>query len=248
MSGAAGGDARRVLLGWTLFGLSAGVSVAVMARAFDRPIDGWVFATPILSSCVWAALTPLAARLVRKFPLAPGRLLPGVLALVLAAPALVLVHEVLFQPLMVVAKVRSVEPALLWCNTRDNLRENFLRLLTVGWGLVAILHSVAIARREQAAALHTARLEAEVAEADLAIARAEVDPAFLLGTLDALGPLILRDGRAAEEVIVRLGDLLRRAYAGDDVGSPSRKEIVREIGRLAGGAGPALTAPRPAGS
>lgn len=243
-------DARNVLLAWTLFGLSGGASVGLMARTFDRPVDVWVFAGPIVAGWVWAALTPLASRLACRFPVRGERRAAGIAAFVLASPLLVVAHESLFQPLMVVLKLRSLDPVLLWCNTRQNLVENFFGLLLVGWGLLAVLHAVLSAREEQAAALRTARLEAEVAEATLAAARAEVDPAFFLGTLDGLGPLIRRDGRAAEEVIVRLGDLLRRAYAGEEPGGTSREEIVREIGRFAGGAIAAVTTapPRPAGS
>lgn len=239
-------DARLVLLGWTLFGLSGVARLVLLAHASDVPVDGWDIVTTMVATPVWVAVTPLAAWSVRRFPLGPDRKGRGLLALLLAGPLLVVVHQVLVQSVMVVVKLRTVEPVLLWSNTSRNLQNNFVRVLMVVWPLLAILHAAAATRREQAEALRTARLEAEVVETTLATARAEVDPAFLLGTLDSLGPLIRKDGRAAEEVIVRLGDLLRRAYAGDDAGSPSREEIVREIGRLSRGE---LTAPAsPAGS
>lgn len=95
-----------------------------------------------------------------------------------------------------------------------------------------MLHAVRFSREEAALALEAAQLEAEVTEATLAAARAEVDPAFLLGTLDALGPLILRDGRTAEEVVVRLGDLLRRSYQPEGTGGGTREEIALSIDRL----------------
>lgn len=225
-------DAAKVLLGWTLFGLSTGVSVSLMAFTFDRPQDLWVFGTPIVGAWVWAAMTPLVARLVRRHPLRGERRGLAAFVFVAASPLLVIAHEALFQPLMVILKLGSFDPIQLWCSTRDNLRENFLSLLTVGWGLLAVLHAVRFSREEAALALEAARLEAEVTEATLAAARAEVDPAFLLGTLDALGPLILRDGRTAEEVVVRLGDLLRRSYQPEGTGGGTREEIALSIDRL----------------
>ncbi len=224
-------EARLVFLGWGLFGLTGVVRLVLLTRAAERPVDVYGLLGTMLAALVWAVLTPLAAWVVRTFPLEPGRRARGVAALVVGGPLLTVAHELLFQPLVVILLNRSVEPLVIWTSASRNLQAYFVRVLMVAWPFLALLHAMATARRLQAAALGTARLEAEVVEAKLAATRAQVDPAFLLGTLDALGPLILRDGRSAEEVIVRLGDLLRRAYAGEDAGGPSREEIVREIGR-----------------
>lgn len=218
--------AGTVLLGWLLFGLTGVLRTALLSYAFDRPVGRWELLSSLVAALAWATLTPLAAWIVRTFPLATGRHLRGVSALLVAGPVLAVLHQAIFFLAYLVFWRGSLGLTLYWNGLLRTLSTSFVRVLMVAWPFLAVLHAVAMARREQEAAFRTARLEAEVAEATLATARAEVDPAFLLRTLDDLGPLILRDRPAAEEVIVRIGDLLR---ARDGAPGATRPEIAREI-------------------
>lgn len=237
-------DARALLLGWTLFGLSGSVHAAMLAHHVGRPVSAWSLLDPLVGALLWAALTPLAAWGVKTFPFERGRTVRAVLAFAIGGPVLVVLHLTLTRILFLNFGLGSLDLPFFVTGLLPNLRENFVRVLRVAWPYLAILHAVAGARRHREAALRTARLEAEVTEASLASERSGLNPAFLLATLDALGPLILRNRKAAQQVIVLLGDHLR---ARDDAAAGTHEDIEREIRRVTGLS--SLSAPaRPADS
>ncbi|HLI97907.1 MAG TPA: histidine kinase [Candidatus Baltobacteraceae bacterium] len=59
--------------------------------------------------------------------------------------------------------------------------------------------------------VRAARLESELAEAQLQMLRAQLDPHFLFNTLNSISALIPDEPSSAQEMIARLGDLLRVA-------------------------------------
>ncbi|HEX2204237.1 MAG TPA: histidine kinase, partial [Longimicrobium sp.] len=69
----------------------------------------------------------------------------------------------------------------------------------------------ALAARERAVA--GVALEARLARARLQALQAQIDPGFLFGALDAVSALLRRDAPAADRLLARLGDVLRRALS-----------------------------------
>jgi signal transduction histidine kinase len=77
------------------------------------------------------------------------------------------------------------------------------------WFFLAVVHAVRHAVTAGARELHTTQLEAAVATAQLEALKTQLHPHFLFNTLNSVSALIADEPRAAQEMISRLGELLR---------------------------------------
>lgn len=75
--------------------------------------------------------------------------------------------------------------------------------------IVASIHGVDHYRASRARELRTARLEGELARAELHNLRMQLDPHFLFNTLNTISAVMYEDVRAADRMLSRLADLLR---------------------------------------
>jgi len=111
-----------------------------------------------------------------------------------------------------------------WLYTRHHELPASPSALTSEWweirGIVCVFAYVAIVvaaglfqRREQSRQreVHKAHVEASVASADLERLRIQIQPHFLFNTLQAAITLVQQDPQAAEDVLLRLSELLRVA-------------------------------------
>ena len=162
---------------------------------------------------VWvtAALTPAVLALAERFPL--GRkhgLRHAALHVVLSAvfAAIVIVATAAFSSASGV--MGPLQPA--------SFRQAFsLELVLSGhnnvvsyWAIVGVAHALRYYRRLRERERQTLRLEAELARAQLAALKMQIQPHFLFNTLNAITTLV-RQGRAAEadETLGKLAELLR---------------------------------------
>jgi len=74
---------------------------------------------------------------------------------------------------------------------------------------VGLAHALAYRRESERRALDTARLETRLVEAQLQALQRQLHPHFLFNTLNTIASLIRTDVEAADQMIDRLGDLLR---------------------------------------
>jgi two-component system LytT family sensor kinase len=81
-----------------------------------------------------------------------------------------------------------------------------------GVSLIYFFHEIRFARERE---LQQARLEGSLAEAQLQNLRLQLEPHFLFNALNAISAAIYEDPRVADEMIGRLGDLLRRLFKED---------------------------------
>jgi two-component system LytT family sensor kinase len=82
----------------------------------------------------------------------------------------------------------------------------------VGVSLIYLFHEVRFARERE---LREAKLEASLSEAQLQNLRLQLDPHFLFNALNAISATLYESPRAADEMIGRLGDLLRQLLKSD---------------------------------
>src|SRR5437868_9620156 len=83
-----------------------------------------------------------------------------------------------------------------------------LNLLTY-FVIVGISHALEYHRRYQEREKLAAQLEAQLSRAQLQALKMQLHPHFLFNTLNTISALIHRDPRAADQMVARLGDLLR---------------------------------------
>ncbi|HYX42287.1 MAG TPA: histidine kinase, partial [Pyrinomonadaceae bacterium] len=83
-----------------------------------------------------------------------------------------------------------------------------LNLLTY-FVIIGVSNAIEYYRRYQERERLTAQLEAQLSRAQLQALKMQLHPHFLFNTLNTISALIHRDPRAADQMVARLGDLLR---------------------------------------
>lgn len=93
-------------------------------------------------------------------------------------------------------------------------------------GMVASFHARSYYRRLQERELNSSQLEAQLAQARLAVLKAQLQPHFLFNTLNSISTLMHRDVDAADRMIARLADLLRLSMDSSSAQEvPLRQEL-----------------------
>lgn len=83
--------------------------------------------------------------------------------------------------------------------------------LPVYAGVVLAWHALAYYRESRDRALRAMELESSLQQAQLAALRSQLNPHFLFNSLHSIAELVHADPKLAEDLIVRLGELLRKA-------------------------------------
>lgn len=81
--------------------------------------------------------------------------------------------------------------------------------ITMYWAIVGLAHAMAFRHEGRERALQAARLNAELSQARLQALQQQMHPHFLFNTLQSISVLMHHNVDAAEEMIERLGELLR---------------------------------------
>jgi two-component system, LytTR family, sensor kinase len=186
---------------WTLACVRTGI---VAALAGESPVAAVLPSVPPFA--FWLAWLPLILRLGAATPLRRGLVGRAVAVHLVAAGAIAALYAELMVRLMTQAwpfpVPASAGPVATW-----GIRFQFGVMsygFVLAWGYVHQYFSASRARD-----LAVARLEAELAQAQLRALKAQLQPHFLFNTLHAVTVLIRRDPEAATRTVMRLSDLLR---------------------------------------
>ena len=163
----------------------------------------------------WAALAPLVFRLAQRWPIqAPLRLRGlgtqlvasvGVTFLAMVAGALV---STLFEPSGFIEQ--------LWMF----LAQHFATGLLTYWVLFAIQRALHFHAEKTRREIEASRLATELAQSRLLALKSQLQPHFLFNTLHAIITLLDEDKASAEDMLLRLSDLLRaflEDYDGQEI-------------------------------
>jgi two-component system LytT family sensor kinase len=202
-----------VWTGWTALALFFAVSNSLTYKSTGRSANWTLTIKRSLSEWwLWAAATPLVVWLARRFPIHGPRLTRnlGVHVIVGAAVA--------------VAKTFADRALFAWLTgfwtylLVSTLALNF----TIYAALVAAAHGVEYYRRSR----ERDHLEARLADARLQLLGMQLQPHFLFNTLNTIAELVHEDADAADAMISRLSDLLRRTL---DLGSTQEISLGDEL-------------------
>jgi two-component sensor histidine kinase len=170
--------------------------------AYARVPVSWgrAFLLSALDWYLWAALLPVVWWLGRRFPLR-GRLGRS-LAVHIPASVVMTLKIPLQEPLA----------ALLFGVTRSpaSFLKIYVTLLTY-WAILGIGAALRQTRELRARELNAARLQTELARAQLDALRMRLHPHFLFNTLNGISALMRENVEAADLMLTRLSDLLRLA-------------------------------------
>lgn len=185
---------------------------------------------PYTASCyVWAALTPAILFMGRRFGLTwPNRPLA-----IAAHAAAILIAAMLVA--IVNAGVRWMvlpgSPLFI-----EQAADTFKGMVPVGTaiyvGSLLVSYSKTLTRKYQARDTEAARLSAQLAQAQLAALRMQLNPHFLFNSLNAIAGLVREnDNRTAVRVIAQLSDVLRHVLSTSTVNEAplhTELEFIRE--------------------
>lgn len=169
----------------------------------------------------WAALAPLVFRLAARYRFDPASRLRGVGIHALASIV------VTFLSMLIGATVSTLfEPSGLGEQLHQFTRHMGTGLFTY-WALLAIQQSVQLHEEKTRREIEASRLASELAQSRLHALKSQLQPHFLFNTLHAIATLLREDALSAEDMLIRLSDLLR-AFLEDQDGQEIalRRELV----------------------
>jgi LytS/YehU family sensor histidine kinase len=102
----------------------------------------------------------------------------------------------------------------------------FLRYLLYYWATIGVMHALDYYGKYREGELRAAQLESGLTRARLQILKTQLQPHFLFNTLNAISALLHVDVEAADNMLARLGDLLRLVLEDFEV---QEAPLVREL-------------------
>jgi signal transduction histidine kinase len=195
---------------WTLLGLLEASHTFARNASQGKPTGGWrTLALGLSLWYTWALLAWLLYRLIRRFPF-EQRTWPRRLLLYSAV-----------CPLFVLVKLAVDYPIIkyFYCSQPERLTfarfypmaftDQFHSYVLIYWALVGALHALNYYRRYRERELRASQLETRLAQAQLQLLKMQLHPHFLFNTLNAISALIHENVDVADNMVARLGDLLR---------------------------------------
>ena len=195
--------------GWTFLALLFSGPQMIQALRENRVADGWIIvAGELIFSYLWLALTPLAIWLSRTFRIEGGQRFQRVTIHFLASVIFLLIHVLLFT---------VASTPLGWYTQISPFWNRYLLMVLTFtptnvmfyWGVVVIDHALNYYQKLQERELRASQLEARLAQSQLQLLKMQLHPHFLFNTLNAISALIRESPDEAEEMVSRLGGLLR---------------------------------------
>jgi len=157
----------------------------------------------------WAVVTPIPVMMARRFGPTRRRVARFVALHLAGALATALLHSVIFAA--TTGMIYGREPG-----SPTSFELVFLRLASHGHAYVLlyfVIVGIVLGARAYRALrdrdVDAARLETQLAEAETAALRAQLQPHFLFNALNAISAVVPEDPVVAQRLIARLGDLLR---------------------------------------
>jgi len=158
----------------------------------------------------WALVAPGILWMARRFrferktwPRAVGVHVLGVLVFTAA-------HVTVFTTARVVIRTQlGAIPTDWWALFQERYFGNFDWEMMTYWALIALSNALDYHRESRERELTAAQLQTQLAEAQLEALQRQLHPHFLFNTLNTISALMHRDAQAADEMLVRLSDLLR---------------------------------------
>lgn len=200
---------------WTLLGSVFATQLYLADQRFSSHPSTWwqALRAELPDWYLWGLLALVVRRLAREFRIDRENWERAVPIHLGSSLTLAFVHLVLSTAIQTV--LRGAEPYPFLPKLVDNFAASYHWNLLIYWAIVALVHARDYARDAQEHRVRAAELETGVAQARLQALSMQLRPHFLFNTLNAIAELIHEDPDAAERMVGRLADLLRRTLETD---------------------------------
>ncbi len=207
-------NAVALIILWLIPGFFTAALNLVLFPAFLRETLGTLYlGQQVALWLVWAAFTPLIVMTARRFPLERDGFLAAVPVHVSLAIACIASYLAWCAWISQYTSLSMSRPPPFRVAYRNLVGTRLTLALVLYAGVLGIALAVDERKRRRERELHAARLEGDLAQAQLQGLQMQLQPHFLFNTLHAISMLVREDPEAASRMIVRLGDLLRRTLA-----------------------------------
>lgn len=215
--------------GWLLIGVYfAGLDATVLS---EGPVNLWrLTAVDVLQHLIIGALVLVVIRSLKQFPLGDFSTWPRwIFHIVLCLAFTVIGLVTVFAISLSLQGPPFPGGDALW-HRFGHFFWRYFHLSFMDF-LIAMgaFTAVDMYRRFKARELHASQLEARLAQAQNQVLRMQLQPHFLFNTLHSVSALIDRDPEAADQMLSRLGDLLRRTL---DLGGKQEITLRQELAIL----------------
>ena len=198
-----------ICAGWTFLAFLFSGPQMIQAIRLNRAADGWTsIIGELIFSYLWLALTPLVIWLSKSFRIEGGQRFKRISIHFLASVIFLLIHILLFTVIST--------PFGWYSHLTPFWNRYFLLILNFTpsnvmfyWGIVVIEHALDYYQKLQERELRASQLEAQLSQSQLQVLKMQLHPHFLFNTLNAISALIRESPDEADEMVSRLGDLLR---------------------------------------
>lgn len=191
---------------WTALALLSVVGAVLTFRQIGRPIEWrWLLTSRLVDWYTCAIFTPLFIWMARRWPIDRGgwtRTVPIWLAVVSLC---VILKYALFLKIIKALLPQSHMPSF-----HEMVSQSFIIESMVFWALIGVIHAIVYYYRYRDREKEATLLQGQLAEARLEALGAQLHPHFLFNTLQGISTLLHRDPDAADRMLARLSDLLRR--------------------------------------
>jgi two-component system LytT family sensor kinase len=211
---------------WTFLALLFSGPQMIQAVRLHRAAQGWDSVIgELIFSYIWLGLTPLVIWLSQSFRIEVGQRFKT-LTIHFVASVIVLLFQVLLFTVISIPFGWYAQLTPFW-NRYFLLILNFTPSdVMFYWGVVVIEHALDYYRKLQERELRASQLEAQLAQSQLQVLKMQLHPHFLFNTLNAISALIRESPDEADEMVSRLGDLLRMTLETAGVQEvPFKKEL-----------------------
>ncbi len=215
-----GRNALLVAAGWTLFGLCSFMACLLADTATGADSLPWrgLLAYSLGAAWIWAALTPAVIWLTRGTGISAGNRLRSVMLHAATGAGFIMLSVTLQSMLAAATRIDTsgVSPLL------PRIENSLLAYAAIVLSGQATHYFTLLKTRQ----IHASELEARLAKTHLQLLRMQLQPHFLFNTLNTVAELVHSDPDTADQMITRLGRLLRLSldHAGHQV-VPLRQEI-----------------------
>ena len=198
-----------ILSVWTLFGLFLASQLFIAHYRHDLHVTWYkIISLELGYAYVWAALTPLILWLARCFPVErkhwARNFLVHIFASFLIGIATRILHDI-FYWLLLADTNRPFSMTGLLLNVYLIIDYGMM----IYWLILVISYAFNYYKRYREGESKSARLEAQLARAELQALKMQLHPHFLFNTLHSISALLYKNVSAADTMIARLGDFLR---------------------------------------
>jgi two-component system LytT family sensor kinase len=207
---------------WTLLGLLGFLESVLWLTSRGEPVDwGRLLFSRMVDWYSCAIFTPICFWLVRRHPIDRQHWLGRGLLYLGCTIVIVFIKYAIYVPVVNLVEV----PAHVMDFGRV-LFKSFIPEILCFWCLLLAVHAIEFYRRYREREVQAARLLAQLTAAQLEALTAQLHPHFLFNTLHGISTLMHRDVEAADTMLSRLSELLRRTlHRGDRQEVPLKEEL-----------------------